>query len=627
MDNFLKQSRILEYVLVIGLAIVFMAVLLVLLGSNARAADIYVDDDNAGGPWDGSMANPYQNITSGIANSNPTDNIYVWDGSYNENITIDKSLQLIGNSSATTTIDGFGTFNNIINITAEGVEVTGFNITESGLWYGIWVNVGGFNIHDNVFNTQDYAIYMDISRMFSISTVIGDIIVDSNEVIGTGGFYFYINYEKPITGSNLVFGQTVISNNKLYNTDTGIILYRYKMRDLSGGSVTWGDITVNDNFVNCFSDNGIFFWGWIVNMTDVDISLGNIDILGNNITSSSTGIQIVAWDTIDFFGTTVATIGDTHINNNTISSQYYNGITLYSSYLFFLYDSASVTTGDFFIYSNNITTAGPIGQEGICIFIIGVGQYMYNDSSVDFGNMYIDSNIVNSTKNGILIEIEDSGSDMHDNAIANIGDISVTNNNLTSTKNGIHFKMLNVGVGMDGNSSATFGNFIIDGNDIFSNENGTYVDWFQIGNNMKGQASLIMGDFEIGPNIINSTKDGIHLDIQNIGYNMEGDTTVQMGALNIIYNTIDANRGINITRIQYLGYFMFGGSSFTWGGLYVDENIINVMENGIHQYDVWPPSNIMGHWGERLNDSASFEMGLPETMASFWNGSDIGVTT
>ena len=521
------------------------------------------------------MANPYQNITSAIANSVPTDTIYVWDGYYNESIIIDKNVQLIGNGSTTTTIDASGLSSNAVNITTEDVEVTGFNITNNETYYGIWANVGGFDIHDNVLNTQSYAIYIDIKRISMGSTVIGDIIVDNNEVIGTEGFFFDIEFRKPITGSNLVFSQTVITNNKLFNTNTGIKIEDYVVFDAYGGSVVWGDVVINNNIINSNGDNGIYFWGWVVNMTNVDVNLGKLDFSNNSITSDTTGMLILPWNTIDVFGSTVITTQDTQLTNNTIVSGYYNGITLYTSYIFYMQDSASVTTGNYYINSNNITTLAPLGQQGIAVYMIGVGEYMYNDSSVDYGNMFIDSNIVNSNEHGIFIDIGESGYEMHDNASANIGDILVTNNNLTSTQNGVHFKMLNVGKDNDGSSIATFGNFIIEDNDIFSNENGTYFDWSYVGTNLSEQASLVMGYFEVGSNRINSTKDGINIDIQYISYDLMDDTQVHLGGLNVIWNEIEAKNGINITRIENLGIDMYDNSVFTWGGLYVEDNIIN----------------------------------------------------
>ena len=135
-----------------------------------------------------------------------------------------------------------------------GVEIAGFNITESGAWYGIWADVGGFNIHDNVLDTDDVAIYVDIYRFNSGSTTVGDIIIDNNVLLGTEGIYIEIYYENPLLGSDLVFGQTIITNNAVDTSSRGIQLWGYRVNNMSGGSITWGDILIDHNSVNSSLD-------------------------------------------------------------------------------------------------------------------------------------------------------------------------------------------------------------------------------------------------------------------------------------------------------------------------------------------------------------------------------------
>lgn len=57
---------------------------------------IYVDDDNTEGPWDGSMEHPFQYIQEGINASMDGDTVFVFEGTYTENVMINKSIILRG---------------------------------------------------------------------------------------------------------------------------------------------------------------------------------------------------------------------------------------------------------------------------------------------------------------------------------------------------------------------------------------------------------------------------------------------------------------------------------------------------------------------------------------------------
>jgi parallel beta-helix repeat protein len=84
-------------------------------------ADIYVDDD-APPDGDGSYENPYQTIKTAIDNASSKDIIYVFNGSYYENILLNRSIILKGENKHTTTI--FGT----IEIIADQVTVSRFTV-------------------------------------------------------------------------------------------------------------------------------------------------------------------------------------------------------------------------------------------------------------------------------------------------------------------------------------------------------------------------------------------------------------------------------------------------------------------------------------------------------------------
>jgi parallel beta-helix repeat protein len=86
---------------------------------SVEAASVIVDINGYGN---------YTGIQQAIDNTNPGDTIYVWSGTYSENIIIDKSISLIGNGSATTIISG-SSFGDTIEITADWVNVSGFKLT------------------------------------------------------------------------------------------------------------------------------------------------------------------------------------------------------------------------------------------------------------------------------------------------------------------------------------------------------------------------------------------------------------------------------------------------------------------------------------------------------------------
>ena len=64
---------------------------------GVASADIYVDEDNAGDPsMDGTSDHPYNTIQRGIDNATSGEDIYVWGGSYWENVLVNKTVNLIG---------------------------------------------------------------------------------------------------------------------------------------------------------------------------------------------------------------------------------------------------------------------------------------------------------------------------------------------------------------------------------------------------------------------------------------------------------------------------------------------------------------------------------------------------
>jgi parallel beta-helix repeat protein len=80
----------------------------------------------------------FSTIQEAIDATEPYDTIYVFNGTYSENIVIDKTINLIGENKTTTIIDGRST-GNVIKVNAEDVVIQEFTIQHSGL---IFPNAG-----------------------------------------------------------------------------------------------------------------------------------------------------------------------------------------------------------------------------------------------------------------------------------------------------------------------------------------------------------------------------------------------------------------------------------------------------------------------------------------------------
>lgn|GEM_PF-2963154 len=245
--------------------------------------------------------------------------ITVFAGTYNENLIILKTLSLVGNGSANTTIIGNGT-TNVISIDANWVNVTGFNLTGSGTGWvmdaGIYIRsdnctidnvlafghdkgvhlLGGRNntIRNSRFNDNIDGIYVDTANNNSISN--NNVSDNQNGIYLTNSDY------------NTITNNTANNNNGTGYSDAGIFI-KYSGHN----HVAYN--TANDN-----GEAGIF----------LTQSVGN-EILNNTILSNPAGIHLqemhnstVAGNTLEengqgiyISGSENVTVAENSISNNT----------------------------------------------------------------------------------------------------------------------------------------------------------------------------------------------------------------------------------------------------------------------------------------------------------------------
>jgi len=103
---------------------------------------IYVDDD-AIPPYDGTQEHPYKHIQDGIDASINGDTIFVYGGNYPGNISIDKTLNIIGENKETTIIEPNEPRRVGVLILYDGIKFSGFTVRN----FPEFLNYGGITIY------------------------------------------------------------------------------------------------------------------------------------------------------------------------------------------------------------------------------------------------------------------------------------------------------------------------------------------------------------------------------------------------------------------------------------------------------------------------------------------------
>ena len=256
---------------------------------KADPKTVYVDDDNIAGPWDGSPEHPYQSITSALEHASVNDTIYVYNGTYYENVVVNKTVSLIGENEHNTIIDGSGV-GTVIEVTANNVNICGFTIQNSGPYpgarAGIYVNhSSGIDINHNIITNNSDGIWLEYS---SNNTVSGNTI-SSNDNYGIRLFDHCTN--------NTVSGNTVSNNHD------GIYLWFYCDNNTVSGNTISNNLHAiylynfcrNNTLIGNTASNG-----WIG--VYIDYHCGNSIIYHNNFLNNSVNnariptYEIITWD-------------------------------------------------------------------------------------------------------------------------------------------------------------------------------------------------------------------------------------------------------------------------------------------------------------------------------------------
>ncbi len=434
----------------------------------------------------------YTHIQDAIDNASEGDILFVYNGTYYEfNITIDKTIRLIGEDRFSTIIDAESGGNFIIIIYANKVNISGFTIQKSGYaGCGISLNSSNGNtIVGNKINSNWYGIELKDSHC---NTIVDNVIsntsvsaiefkyssnnmIESNNISdNNNGFYLNFNSNNNTFTGNKILDNYVgldfresndnsVKNNIIANngdhTWVGIRFYKCDRTIISRNTILNNNglflVSSDTNIItdNSFINDGLRVWTsyqnvvynntvnekplvYLENKSDIVIDdagqvilieCDNITVQSLDLSNTDIGIQL--WDTNSCI------ISSNGISNNE------NGINLYSS-------------------SDNIITSNTISDNNV-----GIWFWEYS-----FDNIITD-NIISENIFGILLQNSNCNTISHNNITSNIYYGIVLSSSVNNSINCNDISNNNDGIGIHLKGSY---NTITD-NHISNNSYGIYV--------------------------------------------------------------------------------------------------------------------------------------------------------
>jgi parallel beta-helix repeat protein len=289
----------------------------------------------------------YPTIQEAINNAFDGNMIIVKNGTYYEDVVVNKTVSLFAEDSSTTIIDGNGT-GHVIDVVRDNVNITGFTVRRGGSIFspnydaGISLNnTRGCTIsNNNITDNGCFGIHLLNSDQNTIS---------GNNITHNG------MYAIDLTKSN---NNTISSNTAMFNTNIAI-----GMHTTSHDNIITGNTIANNSYGidaanagnNMISDN------YVANNSEIGIwiqdNANNNTVSGNTLTGSQFGIKILNSIYTEIFNNTIVHnygtddwdagirleyAAYTQIHSNEITDNW-RGVLLYTS-------SPHVS-----VYENNVT--------------------------------------------------------------------------------------------------------------------------------------------------------------------------------------------------------------------------------------------------------------------------------
>jgi nitrous oxidase accessory protein len=306
----------------------------------------------------------YSSIQNAIDNASDGDTIFVYNGIYNENIIVNKTIDLIGENKENTIINGY--INEIYEnfliafyILADQVNLSSFTITNSILEYdlvdssiyriGILIKANNTTIEDNIIKENTFGISLDNS--FS-NKIISNILMDN---------YIQIN----LLGSS----ENIIENNNITNLNLNPNIFLHLNENIGISLDLASNNTIVNNSISSISgtaiklsylcQNNLLYYNNLIKNTE------NANDSGNN-----------SWDNGQY-GNFWDDYNESDMNNDGIGDLTYNipnGNNKDRYPLMMPYDG-TFRLKEFYVDLSSVITMLIVGMILIIIFLIPIAYF------------------------------------------------------------------------------------------------------------------------------------------------------------------------------------------------------------------------------------------------------------